>query len=231
MGDPGWSRVAQVPFGRLANVDNDMTCSEFLDQYSEFIDHRLSLPAVARVRQHLRECDGCARYHRVMTRGRGALDELPYVEPSADFYVDLRKRLASERREEGLVPDRRSDGPGVLVALGVAAALVGIVWSPLLESGEPPVIELPAMTAKAPEPAWGLRRGDAVLTPTFTPARSGWTGTRTGSHPSLRFRNVAGYPTASPDLFTPVRFDQPLFRSDGSIALPAVRPASLSTPR
>lgn len=128
-----------------------MTCEKFLARYSEYLDDRMTLPEAARWRAHIRECDDCARYHRVVERGQELVRELPRVQPSADFEMRLRQRLAAV--DEELENRRRDPRPSTLAALSIAALLALVAWSPMLQQRvASPEVELPAMQARAPMP-------------------------------------------------------------------------------
>lgn len=130
-----------------------MTCEQFLARYSEFVDNRMALPDAARMRRHARECESCAGYHRVVSEGRDLLDDLERVEPSPDFRERLEHRLAGTRA--AAIPAARRAAPGALATLSIAALIAAIAWSPLLRD-EAPLVELPAMAARAPAATRGV---------------------------------------------------------------------------
>lgn len=184
-----------------------MICDEFLSRYSEFLDDRLPLPEAAAMRRHVRECDSCGRYDRVMTEGRRALRTLPDVEPSSAYYVGLRARLAEA--EPASVSAARTGGPGGLATLSIAAVIAMIAWSALLRP-EPPTIELPAMAAHppAPEVSWGV----STSGPRFSPAawRATWWSHSVG--PDLR---PVGAPSAAGSWSSVAYFAPPVLSSGG----------------
>lgn len=78
-----------------------VSCGEVLDRLSDYLDGDLAAPEVARIEDHLRGCDGCARFggefrgvveslRRHLVRSEG----LP-----AGFRERLRKALADEPAE------------------------------------------------------------------------------------------------------------------------------------
>jgi anti-sigma factor RsiW len=62
-----------------------MDCDTFLDGHSDFRDGLLTLPDRVAFEAHLRECDHCARYDRVVDRGVQVLRDRPELEVSDDF--------------------------------------------------------------------------------------------------------------------------------------------------
>lgn len=97
-----------------------MTCSEFLERYTDFRDGLITAPReVRRFERHLARCADCQRYDTAVRRGVLALQAVESIEPSRDFRRRLDARLARERSAAGEVPARA----GVAAALFVAAAL------------------------------------------------------------------------------------------------------------
>ena len=103
-----------------------MTCQEFLETHSEYVDGVLTPVDAARFKAHASECASCARYDRVVRRGAALLGALPPIEPSADLLRNVHKRTAAIEREP------RQDG--LTWAVSVAAVLAIIAWSPLLRN-------------------------------------------------------------------------------------------------
>ena len=108
-----------------------LDCAEFLDRYSEFRDGGLDAEAHARFQEHRRSCLSCARYDRVMARGVGVLQELPAIQPSADFLPRLQHRIYHLEDARVLGRGARASGTS-LATLGIAAALALAAWTPWL---------------------------------------------------------------------------------------------------
>jgi hypothetical protein len=92
----------------------------------EFASHRSGGPAVRRALDHVDRCAACedelAATTLVLHALRRLHDETRRAEPPADGWARLRARLAATRRE----PSRVLSGlPGIVVAAGLCAALVG----------------------------------------------------------------------------------------------------------
>jgi hypothetical protein len=107
-----------------------MTCQEFLDGFSSYLDGELESQEVLHWEQHMEQCATCARYDDVMRRGLTLVRELPEIQPSPDFQLRLNRKLWELEMEGG--PDQRGPGLGTAISLAIAASLALIAWSPLL---------------------------------------------------------------------------------------------------
>ncbi len=99
-----------------------MTCSEFLRRYSDYDDSLLSPEENAACRAHMAVCASCARYDRVLRKGRMIARQLPHPEPSRDFFPCLHARLDEVRRQRR---QARVGATGTLAAATVVLAAVG----------------------------------------------------------------------------------------------------------
>ncbi len=98
-----------------------MTCSEFLQAYSEYRDGLLREPAaVTAVEAHLEGCPTCARLARAMALGLSALRDTEDVTPSRRFRTELTHRL---RAEVAIGDPIAPTHAGLAAALLLAAAL------------------------------------------------------------------------------------------------------------
>jgi anti-sigma factor RsiW len=149
----------------------DMDCTDFLDRYSDYDDSLLSPAELARFQAHLSVCAACARYDRVLRKGRMLARQRAPVQVGERFAPRLQRRLWQDRTS------RRP--PAVRVPGGMATALAGVtivvtaLWSVTLldqelEIGgmaEADAPATPAATASAPPaPAvylagWGMLPG------------------------------------------------------------------------
>lgn len=100
-----------------------MDCREFLLRYSDYDDSLIPPDEAARFRAHMAECASCARYDRVLRKGRMLARQLPAPEPDPDFIPRLRLRL----QEAGY--RRRSLNTAARMAMGLAAATILMVAS------------------------------------------------------------------------------------------------------
>lgn len=103
-----------------------MTCSEFLEQYSDYRDGILADPAeFDRMRQHLAECPRCRTYDARIARGVTALRSFAEIQPSLQF----RRRLARQLAQSTTDPLPITPAPaGLMVAFMLAAAVLLLVW-------------------------------------------------------------------------------------------------------
>ncbi|HUG41861.1 MAG TPA: zf-HC2 domain-containing protein [Longimicrobiales bacterium] len=75
-----------------------MDCSNFLDRYSEYDDSLLLPVEEARFRAHLHACEACARYDRVLRKGRMLARQVA-ADPSSDFLPRLQHRIVEDRTQ------------------------------------------------------------------------------------------------------------------------------------
>lgn len=97
-----------------------MDCSEFLTRYSDYDDSLVPPTEADRFRAHMDRCPVCARYDRVLRKGRMLARQVPRVEPSPDFVPRLRARLWRESHRT------RSIRPAIGLVPAVAALLVAV---------------------------------------------------------------------------------------------------------
>ena len=132
-------------------------CVDFLDSYSDFRDGLLPADRRAGFEAHLKACDSCARYDRVVGGGVQVFRSLPGPSPSPDFHSRLLKRLHAV---DLMAAGQRGSGASVGVTLAICAALgagaTALVWDADTDAEPAPVAAL-ATTAAAPDP--GVDRG------------------------------------------------------------------------
>jgi predicted anti-sigma-YlaC factor YlaD len=131
--------------------DPDLTCSAFLDAFSEYREGTLRDPALrAAVETHLGECLRCRRLAQAMTRGLALLQHaVPDLEPSAGFQARLRERLKAQISVGDPVTPTHA---GVAAALLVVTAL-GLLLSEGLGRDDAPAPPVAAAAAPGFEPA------------------------------------------------------------------------------
>lgn len=103
-----------------------MDCKDFLHRYSDYDDSLLSAVELASFQAHLEACEACARYDRVLRKGRMLARQLPAPEPGRDFVPRLQDRLHQLRADR-----RRRAGTPVLGGAAAALAAVTVVLSSL----------------------------------------------------------------------------------------------------
>lgn len=143
-----------------------VTCSEFLDGYSDYRDGGLDDARCAAFREHARHCSVCADYDRVVCGGVRVLQQLPALEFSEDFIPRLQHRLMHMEDERAL--SRSTARATGTTMLGIAAALVLASAAPLLRA-DTRVPELPPVVAHAPHPVEHVS-GLFVAAPGLMPA-------------------------------------------------------------
>jgi hypothetical protein len=130
-----------------------MTCSDFIDRYSDFRDDDLLAEEVDRFHGHLSGCASCRRYDRTVSVGATVLREALPVRPREDFKERLRFTIYQEEREAR----RRGTtllSRGMMVGVGVAATVAVVMAMALLREAQPSAESAP-MAARAPEATSG----------------------------------------------------------------------------
>src|SRR5690606_456487 len=95
---------------------------------------------------HLRVCDSCARYDRVIGSGVQVFRSLPPLAPSPDFQVRLQGRLYALEQASG----KHGSGASLAVTLMICAALGIGAWIPALRPAPADPVRLPPILAHAP---------------------------------------------------------------------------------
>ena len=127
-----------------------MDCTEFLEDYSDYLDGRLEARPLSAYREHLRSCPSCASYDRILQRGLRVVRQLPPPRPSHDFTPRLQHRLFHLKDDISRGRAYRSTARAV-AGLVVAGLIVLSSVSLLRHSGEMP--QLPPVIVEAPSPA------------------------------------------------------------------------------
>lgn len=128
-----------------------MSCSDFLDRFSEFRDGGMPPGEAEAFRGHLESCASCRRYGAVLDRGI----ELLRDESSPELPSDFRDRL--QYSIYGLEEDRRrrrltGGGTKRMAIVATAAVVSAVIWTPLPDFGrDDPSVQLPPIVAQSPE--------------------------------------------------------------------------------
>lgn len=108
-----------------------MDCPEFLSRYSDYDDSLLPPFEVERFQAHMGSCPSCARYDRVLRKGRMLARQLPELEPSGELEPRLRLRLLEtaprSRRRAGPSPARLAGALAAVTILLVVSAVAGLL--------------------------------------------------------------------------------------------------------
>jgi anti-sigma factor RsiW len=146
-----------------------MTCSEFVERFTDFLDGEGPEEFRAEAEAHLESCSGCRRYHEVMVQGAAILRSLPEAEVSEDFEPRLRHRLYHVY-DEAVLRAHSASGATVLTVLGMSLLLTALAWSPALRPSAPVVAIPPIVVSEPPlplRPANALPVGAAILRPAW----------------------------------------------------------------
>lgn len=126
-----------------------ISCSDLLNEYSDYRDDLMTQERSSLVREHLATCESCASYDEVFSRGILELRGLPPVEPSYDFIPRLQHRIyhVDEEAAWHARPHSSAASAGfialLVIVLGAAA------WVPVV-GNRPALVELPAVAAVLP---------------------------------------------------------------------------------
>ncbi|RMH12382.1 MAG: hypothetical protein D6701_13595 [Gemmatimonadetes bacterium] len=125
-----------------------MTCSEFLERYSDFFDAADGTPEAQAFVDHMASCARCRRYHDVVRRGVDLLRAMPGLEVPESFGPRLEHRLLHERDAAVLRQAGPTSGATVATVVGVAALIAVAAWSPLLQRELPEVEVSPIVVSR-----------------------------------------------------------------------------------
>lgn len=175
-----------------------MDCREFLHRYSEYDDSLVTADEAARFRDHMAACRSCARYDRVLRKGRMLARQLPGPEPSPELIPRLRRRLLWTQ-------PRRRGFRGARLAAGLAAATVLLVVASavrLMESGN-----------LAPDTAVARVADVDAGNPVLRPARAGVPVLPAGITGPTRAWTAEKVATADTSSYSPLVTGPPVYRS------------------
>jgi hypothetical protein len=145
-----------------------MTCSDFIEGFSDYIDDASDEAVLVEARRHRDACPSCRRYEDVYLRGRELLRAQGGPEIGEDFHPRLQHRLYHVDDERVLARSRSSSTSAALL-LGVAALLMAAAWSPAWL--DDPEIELSPIVVSRPGPRpLGIRLPMPSLLPAGTPS-------------------------------------------------------------
>src|SRR5271165_7298635 len=101
-----------------------MSCEKMAGRILGYLDGRLSESERLEVEKHLASCAPCSVRVNEFRAVSGLLDELPVIEPSPEFDLRVRARVAAEPVKESwwawLAPSPRVAMAGALLALCIA---------------------------------------------------------------------------------------------------------------
>jgi len=125
-----------------------MTCSDFMEGFSDYHDEILSSLERGRFEEHLGACTSCRRYRDVVVRGTSILRGETPVGPGSEFRDRLRHSiltLEEERRRR-----RYTSAPTGFTAVAAVAVLVSFVAAGSWAFSSDPVVDLQPVVASPP---------------------------------------------------------------------------------
>jgi len=103
-----------------------MDCRTFRRRHLAFVDDTLPGIDVVQMERHRQECAACARHDAEIRRSLLLIrNNLPTIEPSADFASKLARRLEAERARQA-TPAPFFRGPGLSGFLSMSAGVVAL---------------------------------------------------------------------------------------------------------
>lgn len=141
-----------------------MTCSDFIEGFTEFVDGEADASTLEAARAHRDGCASCRRYETVYLEGRALLRDAETVEVGEDFHPRLQHRLYHVDDERALARSRSGSSSAALL-LGAAALVMAAAWTPSFL--DEPEVELSPIVVDRPAPRpLGLRAPFARVLPT-----------------------------------------------------------------
>ena len=134
-----------------------MTCSDFLQDFSDYVDGGGSRDFRERAANHLDTCASCRRYLHVYERGTDLLRASPRPDVPRDFRPRLRHRIYHIEDGPALSPATTGSATTAVTVLGMAALLVLAAWSPLLLDQDTEVAVSPIVVTRPATSPLGLR--------------------------------------------------------------------------
>ena len=117
-----------------------MSCKRMEHRLIAYMDGHASNSERRAVESHLKDCAPCRARVEGFEGVWGVLNEMPAHEPSPEFDVRLRARLAAEPRRAGFWAGLAEAMPAPRLAFAIAALTVFSVW----QSSRPVVVSAPA---------------------------------------------------------------------------------------
>jgi hypothetical protein len=132
-----------------------MTCSEFLERYTDFRDGLVTAPReLRRFQRHMAQCPSCRMHDVALRHGVSALQDTDTVQPSRDFRRRLELRLERERAlARPSLPARAPVAAALFVAVAIALlAMEGVRREGSARAPALPAVPFPKPVAQAGVP-------------------------------------------------------------------------------
>jgi hypothetical protein len=132
-----------------------MTCSDFIDRFSEYFDRVGDDEFIEKADVHLSSCTSCRRYLEVIERGRELFRSSPGIRVGGDFYPRLKHRLFHMEDADALARGSAGSATTAVTILGMAVLLTLVAWSPIIRAAEQKAERAP-IVANRPTTEGGL---------------------------------------------------------------------------
>lgn len=127
-----------------------MDCRKFSENHCAFVDDTLPGIELVRMQMHLTECEQCARHDATVRRSLMLFRNLPRIEPSAKFSLELERKLREARAADQMI-GHAGGSHRVAVAMAVTSAVIlGYIGVSLRQVDSPREISFPPVVASAP---------------------------------------------------------------------------------
>lgn len=151
-----------------------MDCRSFRRQHLAFVDDTLPGVDVVCMERHRYECESCARLDRDVRRSLLLIrNNLPAIQPSADFSARLARRLDDERRRAA-APAPLFRGPGMsgFLSMSIGVVALGLFAVVMRDGGAAPseasnVARLPSVVYRPNGVPLGVNATLPVAPPAF----------------------------------------------------------------
>lgn len=145
-----------------------MSCNEFREQISAYVDGELDLLERRRVEEHILACPGCLREFDEFRRVRNLVSAIPRIRPPAgmprQIMGHVQRHAAGPRRALRVSPwlVRAAAAVVAVIAVALVASYVRIP-APPRHATTPPTQALPPSPAPAPAPAGAPERTRVII--------------------------------------------------------------------
>lgn len=144
-----------------------MTCSEFIESFSDYLDEAGPSDVRENALRHRNGCARCRRYEEVYLRGLSVLsDDSDEIDLPEDFHPRLQHRLYHVDDERVLARYSATGLPPSLMVAGVAAVFAVVVGVPAVFGPDPEVELSPIVVSTPASRPQGLR----IPLPSLLPA-------------------------------------------------------------
>ena len=163
-------RVGTLRRRQPPTVPSVMDCRTFRRQHLAFVDDTLPGVDLVQMERHRTECEACARLDRDVRRSLLLIrNNLPTIQPSADFSSRLARRLEEERKRQAM-PAPLFKGPGLSGFLSMSIGVVAMGLFAVVMTDRPPTdgpTRLPSVVMRPSGASLGINSTLPVAPPAF----------------------------------------------------------------